>query len=64
MKTLKILASNSNHFKNYGTSKTTNWCALADILNTTFSLIIFWLKQSLHLKIHGGMFFEEIQKGH
>ena len=41
MKVLKILASNSKHFRIYGIFKKwqIDWCASDDILNTTFSLI-------------------------
>ena len=41
MKALKILASNSNHFRIYGIFKKwqIGWRASNDILNTTFSLI-------------------------
>ena len=39
MNALYILASNSKHFRIYDIFLKANWCALDDILNTTFSLI-------------------------
>ena len=58
MKILKILVSNSKRFRFYAIFK--KWqigagCALADILNITFSLIC--LKQPLVLKTHQGVLY-------
>ena len=62
-KALKVLASNSKHFRIYSIFLMENWSPSDDILNTAFSLITSVSKNLWSWKFNGGFLLtQEIQK--